>query len=197
MDALISKYLIVGLGNPGKKYADTRHNAGFMALDLFAKKHRIEFKKENKKYWHAWFSFKQVSVDLIKPNTFMNLSGEAVADYLKNHPIHLSNLIVICDDINLPFGTIRIRQKGSDGGQKGLRSIIQHLESESFPRLRIGIGNTFEDAAEYVLSRFKESEEKELQLVLENAVTAIESIIECGIENAMSRFNKNHLQRIE
>lgn len=192
-----SKYLIVGLGNPGKKYSLTRHNAGFMVLDLVAKKYKIDYQKVCRNYWQASFSHSYARIFLIKPDTFMNLSGLAVAEIVYVNSIDLSKLLVICDDINLPFGTIRIRPKGSDGGQKGLRSIIHHLESDCFPRLRIGIGNHFEDAANYVLSRFKKSEVINLRPVLNNAVDAVECFIENEIEKTMSRFNKNYLEEAE
>ncbi len=187
-------YLIVGLGNPGKKYSLTRHNAGFMVLDLMAQKYNSKYRKVNRNYWYASFSNGRENIFLVKPATYMNLSGIAVAECMRVFEIELSNLIVVCDDINLPFGTIRIRQKGSDGGQKGLRSIINHLESDSFPRLRIGIGNDFDDASDYVLSKFKISEADDLKIILNYAIEAIDTFIEHGIENAMSRYNKTYLE---
>jgi len=124
----------------------------------------------------------------------MNLSGLAVASGIRNYDVVLSNLLIICDDINLNFGTIRIRLKGSDGGQKGLRSIISKLETQDFPRLRIGIGNHFEDAAGYVLSPFSSAEEKELPLIIRIAVDTALSFVLNGIELTMSRFNRNYLE---
>jgi len=188
MDA---KFVIVGLGNPGKKYALTRHNVGFMVLDRIAKTASTTFKKASPLYWSATMTAGMDIVVLIKPATYMNLSGRAVAEYLNRHETRVSNLLVICDDINLPFGTLRIRFKGSDGGQKGLRSIIEHLGSDLFPRLRVGISHDFEDAAGYVLSQFSESETTHLPIILDHAVGAVQSFLEAGVESAMSRFNRN------
>ncbi|MFZ5518254.1 MAG: aminoacyl-tRNA hydrolase [Candidatus Zhuqueibacterota bacterium] len=190
MDA---KFVIVGLGNPGKKYAHTRHNIGFMVLDRIAGKASNTFEKSNRLYWSASYTHGLETVALVKPATFMNLSGQAVADYLTSQNAQVSQLLVICDDINLPFGTIRIRFKGSDGGQKGLRSIIEHLGTDNFPRLRIGISNDFEDAAEYVLSQFSDSEAAHLPIILSHAADAVQCFLENGIESAMSRFNRNYL----
>ncbi len=188
-------FLIVGLGNPGKEYSRTRHNLGFMVVDLLAEKYRLEFAKGKGPYYFTKLQIGGATVILVKPLTFMNLSGRAVAAALRDFDIEaLEKLLVICDDIDLPFGTIRLRRRGSDGGQKGLRSIIETLGTREFCRLRIGIGDHFRDAAEYVLSPFSKTEEKELPFILQFAVDAVISFVEKGIEWTMSRFNKNVLE---
>jgi len=187
-------YLIVGLGNPGKKYEATRHNIGFMILDSLAAKYKIFFKKIQNTFSIATFDCEGKIARLLKPITFMNLSGIAVAAGVQQYNIDLSNLLVICDDINLKFGTLRIRSKGSDGGQKGLRSIISLLGTEQFPRLRVGIGDHFIDAADYVLSPFQSAETKDVPSIINTAANAVESFVLNGIELTMSRFNKNYFE---
>jgi len=187
-------YLIVGLGNPGKKYRNTRHNIGFMVVDALAAKFQKSFRVFDDTFWKTTIEHNAGTAILMKPRTYMNLSGIAVALACGYFGVSVSNLLIICDDINLKFGTIRIRAKGSDGGQKGLRSIIAHLGTQEFPRLRIGIGDHFEDAVEHVLSPFNAGESKELPLIISTAAEAVESFMEHGIELTMSRFNKNYLE---
>jgi PTH1 family peptidyl-tRNA hydrolase len=189
-----SLFLIVGLGNPGKKYQSTRHNVGFMVVDFLAAQFKKSFDKSQDTYWATSFDYNKNKIILLKPATFMNLSGVAVAFGIKEYHIALSNLLIICDDINLKFGTIRFRSKGSDGGQKGLRSIIYNLETLNFSRLRIGIGNHFEDAAEYVLSPFNSAEKTKLSALIQIAADAALSFVLNGIEFTTSRFNRNYLE---
>jgi len=187
-------YIIVGLGNPGPEYQMTRHNAGYLALDLFAKQKKLTFKKGRGPYYISTFKLEKNSVVLVKPTTFMNLSGVAVREVIQYYKVEdLSKILIVLDDINLPFGTIRIRPSGSDGGQKGLRSVINLLGTQNIPRLRIGIGNNFSDAVKYVLSPFSKSEKEDLDIVLQWTVEAIESFIINGIDFTMSRFNKHVL----
>lgn len=185
-------HIIVGLGNPGKEYEKTRHNVGFMVVDELARQHALDFKKGRGKYLETSLRFGNRKTYLIKPLTFMNLSGEAVAAAVRFYKLEdLSHLLVICDDLNLPFGTIRLRSGGSDGGQKGLRSVIQMLGTQDFPRLRIGIGNNFSNAVEYVLSPFSRKEQEDLPLIIKWAADAVRSFVADGIEVTMSRFNRN------
>ena len=187
-------YLIAGLGNPGKKYHETRHNIGFMVVDFLADKFNKKFKKNVDTFRSAVFEYNGEEIILFKPKTYMNLSGIAVALGIRYYDIVLSNLLVICDDIDLKFGTIRIRAKGSDGGQKGLRSIISNLETKDFARLRIGVGDHFQDAAEYVLSPFSPEEKKDLPSIIQIAADATLSYILNGIELTMSRFNRTYFE---
>lgn len=187
-------YLIAGLGNPGKKYHETRHNIGFMVVDFLADKFNKKFKKNVDTFRSAVFEYNSEEIILLKPTTYMNLSGIAVALGIRYYDIVLSNLLVICDDIDLKFGTIRIRAKGSDGGQKGLRSIISNLETKDFARLRIGVGDHFQDAAEYVLSPFSPEEKKDLPSIIQIAADATLSYILNGIELTMSRFNRTYFE---
>jgi len=189
-----STFLIVGLGNPGNEYEKTRHNSGFMVVDCLATKYKISFNKLNNIYWITSFKYNRENIILMKPATFMNLSGIAVAAGIKHYNIILSNLLIVCDDINLPFGTLRIRSKGSDGGQKGLRSIISSLGTQNVPRLRIGIGNHFDDAVDYVLLSFSKKELKNLPIIINQAANAVECFVVNGIELTMSRFNSNYLE---
>jgi len=189
-----SPYLIVGLGNPGKEYQETRHNIGFMVVDFLAAKFNKSFKKIQDTFWTLSFDCDKKKISLLKPATFMNLSGIAVISGIKQYDVVLSNFLVICDDINLKFGTLRIRSKGSDGGQKGLRSIISNVGTPDFPRLRIGIGDYFDNASAYVLSPFNSAEKKELPSIIQIAADAVESFVLNGIELTMSRFNRNYLE---
>lgn len=192
-----SPFLIVGLGNPGKKYSKTRHNSGFMVADHLAAQFDKSFTTFKNLYRVTSFDLQEQRIILMKPATFMNLSGLAVAAGIGRYGIALSNVLVICDDLNLKFGVIRLRANGSDGGQKGLRSIISALGTQDFPRLRIGIDNQSEDAVEYVLSPFNKNEREYLPDIIQWAAEAVESFVLNGMETTMSRFNKNYLSRLE
>lgn len=185
------KYLIAGLGNPGIKYEQTRHNIGFMILDAWAKASNIFFSTE--RYAQvAEFSYKTRRIILVKPSTFMNLSGNAVRYWLQKEHVSLENLMVVVDDVALPFGTIRIRAKGSNGGHNGLAHIDESLQTNEYARLRFGIGNNYAKGqqANYVLSPFTEEEQKLLPLYIERGIKALETFVSVGIERCMNEFNK-------
>ncbi|MCL5962032.1 MAG: aminoacyl-tRNA hydrolase [Chloroflexi bacterium] len=190
MEEEVVDKLIVGLGNPGGKYARTRHNVGFMSADAIA--HRFSFPS-----WRRLFKA-QVSegtvagkrVVLAKPQTFMNLSGEAVRSLLGWYKLDPRHLLAIYDDMDLPLGTIRIRERGSAGGHKGVQSIIQWTKTQEFPRLRIGIARPGrEGAADYVLSTFAPDEKPVIEDVISRCVEAVETILSEGIATAMNRYN--------
>lgn len=182
--------LVVGLGNPGSKYEKTRHNIGFEVVDRiaaggsgvsFGRKHEGLFAETEINHHRIW---------LLKPETFMNLSGRSVARALKFLEGDLANLLVVCDDLNLPLGKLRIRKSGSDGGQKGLRDITAHLGGDQYARLRIGIGDPGErDAADFVLSRFRPAELPVIEDALILATQAVAVWVTQGIDAAMNRFN--------
>lgn len=188
-------YIIIGLGNPGSEYQNTRHNVGFMALDTLARRFRLKFKRNRNIYQSVTVNLDNREVVFVKPLTFMNRSGIAVKAVLQKYEVSdLSRILIVCDDFNLPFGTLRLRPAGSHGGQKGLQSIISTLGTQEFPRLRIGIGDDFTDAAEYVLSPFRKDEREDLPVILNWAADAIESFVANGIEFTMSKYNRNYLE---
>ena len=186
-----SSSLIVGLGNPGEKYKLTRHNIGFMVVDQIAKKFNCSFKRRFK-YSITTFGCFQKKIILIKPTTYMNLSGKAVNKAIRKYNITLSNLLIISDDLNLPLGKIRLRTSGSAGGQKGLKSIIECLNTEKFPRLRVGIAgeNKISDIVEYVLSPFNKNESTQVEQVVNEGMFCVNHLIEYGISSAMNMFNR-------
>lgn len=183
--------LIVGLGNPGREYEGSRHNIGFETVDLLAERNQIPVRHwlHRALYGRGWV--KGVECLLAKPQTFMNASGEAVARLLFYYRIPLSELLVICDDLALDLGRIRLRRKGSDGGHKGLASIINHLHTSEFARLRIGIGQPPAElgAVDYVLGRFTSQERPIADQAIAKACEAVEVMIQDGIESAMNQFN--------
>lgn len=184
-------YLIAGLGNPGKQYTSTRHNIGFSAIDCISQKHNIDVSKTKYKGIIGEGTIAGEKVILLKPQTFMNLSGESVREAATFHKIPPENVIIIHDDISLPAGTLRIREKGSAGGHNGLKSIIAHLNSQDFPRMKIGVGapQPDKDLADYVLGRFSKEEEKILSEVLDRVCDAVSEYIKNGAKSAMSRYN--------
>jgi PTH1 family peptidyl-tRNA hydrolase len=183
-------FLIVGLGNPGRKYARTRHNVGYRVADEFCRRNRIRM-------WRTRFDSKfgagTVSAErcaVIKPKTYMNRSGYAVAAAAEKLDIVPDRIIVLSDDIDLPVGRIRVRRSGSSGGHKGLESIISELATEAFPRIRIGVGESGDlDPAEFVLSPFQAEEEEIVTGAVTDAAKAVEVIIAVGIDRAMAEFN--------
>jgi len=186
----MDKFLICGLGNPGDEYAGTRHNTGFMVLDAFAKASNIHF--EDKRYgFVAQTSIRGRKVFLLKPTTFMNLSGNAVRYWLDKENIDQSRLLVISDDVALPLGAFRLRKSGSNGGHNGLGHIIQ-LIGENFARLRVGIGNTYPRGGQidWVLGHYSEEDMKTLQPTLELGGEIIESFVLQGIDATMNQYNK-------
>ena len=184
------KYLIVGLGNIGAKYHDTRHNIGFNILDTMVKRNNLSFSFEK----HAevsQFRFKGRRLCLIKPNTFMNLSGKAVSYWKQKIKVNNDNILIITDDISLPLGSIRLRKKGSSGGHNGLKHISMTLGDENYSRLRFGVGANFIKGkqVEYVLSPFSDSEKKELPERIDLAIKVIENFSTLGVERTMNLFN--------
>jgi PTH1 family peptidyl-tRNA hydrolase len=182
--------LVVGLGNPGSKYEGTRHNIGFEAVDrLAAGGSGAKFsRKFDGLVAETEIDFHRVL--LLKPETFMNLSGRSVAQAARFYKIEAADLLVICDDLSLPLGKLRLRAGGSDGGQKGLRDITSHLGTEMYPRLRIGIGERgMMDASDFVLSRFRSSERPVIDEALIDATQAVAVWVAKGLEAAMNRFN--------
>ena len=186
----MDKYLIVGLGNPGDEYAGTRHNTGFMVLDAFAKASNIVF--EDKRYgFVAETSLKGRKVFLLKPTTFMNLSGNAVRYWLNKENIEQSRLLVISDDVAIPVGQFRLKANGSNGGHNGLGH-IQQLIGQQYARLRMGVGNDYPRGAQidWVLGRYSEEELKALQPSIDTAVEIVKSFVLAGIDVTMNQFNK-------
>ncbi|MDR1958834.1 MAG: aminoacyl-tRNA hydrolase [Planctomycetaceae bacterium] len=184
--------LLVGLGNPGREYQGTRHNMGYMVLaELYAK---YGGQTKPKQRFHGELMEIQVAgemVLLLSPTTFMNRSGLSVQEAVRFYKTALTELLVICDDLNLPFGQFRLRTGGSSGGQKGLQDIIQKLASEEFCRARIGIGRPVSDVdvSDYVLSRFKPEERKKLPDLIVDAASAVECWVKNGPQETMNRFN--------
>ena len=186
------EFLVVGLGNPGNKYTYTRHNSGFLCLDMLSQK--LNFRIDRLK-------FKSLICDtkinghrciVMKPQTFMNNSGEAIRECANFYKIKPENIIVIYDDISLDVGKLRIRRKGTDGGHNGIKSIIYHLNSDQFPRIKVGCGKKPHpdyDLADWVLSEFKKDEQKALEPALENACKAIELLLDNQIDKAMNLYN--------
>jgi len=186
----MDKYLIVGLGNPGSEYAGTRHNAGYMVLDAFAKASNISF--DDRRYGYlAETSIKGRKVFLLKPTTYMNLSGNAVRYWLTKENIDLSRLLVVSDEVALPLGQFRLKANGSNGGHNGLGH-IQQLIGQQFARLRMGIGNDFPHGmqVQWVLGRFDEEELKTFQLTINTAVEIIRSFVLAGINITMNQYNE-------
>ncbi len=185
------KYLIVGLGNIGSEYQNTRHNIGFRILDALASASNISFK--DKRYGLvAEYKFKGRTLILLKPTTYMNRSGLAVNYWLNNSKLELSNMLVLVDDLALPFGTIRIRPKGGTGGHNGLESINQVLGSSDYVRVRFGIGDNFSrgQQSDYVLGEWNTTEEKELPFLIDHCSQIIQSFSTIGTELTMTQFNK-------
>ncbi len=183
------KYLIAGLGNIGSDYAQTRHNIGFMVLDAFAKASNAVF--EDKRYgFVAEMRLRNKSLLLLKPSTFMNLSGNAIRYWLQKEKIETENLLVVVDDLALPFGTLRLKSKGSDAGHNGLKH-IQELIGQNYPRLRFGIGNDFPRGAQvnYVLEEFSDEEKQKLPERIETAADIIRSFCLAGINTTMNQYN--------
>ncbi len=184
-------FLIVGLGNPGDEYAYTRHNLGFLLVDKLAADAGATVKRRECRSLVGSAMIEGQRVKLVKPQTFMNLSGEAVSCLTSKHEIENSSLMVISDDLALPFGTIRLRERGSAGGHNGLKSIIASLQTNEFIRLRIGIQpeHPVSDAKKFVLSEFSRAEKSAVDELLDRSAQALRSIIRDGIARAMSLFN--------
>ncbi|MBC7438558.1 MAG: aminoacyl-tRNA hydrolase [Flavobacterium sp.] len=186
----MNKFLIVGLGNIGAEYANTRHNIGFKILDYFVRKEQFSF-QDLKHGAVANFKFKGKTFIFLKPNTYMNLSGKAVKFWMDKENISKENILVIADDLNLAFGTIRIRTKGSDGGHNGLKNINFTLNSQEYPRFRFGISDEFKKGQQikYVLGEWSDEEKNQLEERLSLASEIIKSFGSAGLENTMTGFN--------
>lgn len=185
-------HLIVGLGNPGAKYDNTRHNVGFTAVDRICEMRGCDCKRLKFRALTGETAVGGARVLLMKPQTYMNLSGEAVSEASAFYKIPPENVIVIVDDVNLDVGRMRIRCSGSAGGHNGLKSIIAHLDSENFPRVRVGVGkkpNPEYDLADWVLGKFSESDREKLSACYENALGAAELLIQNKVDEAMSKYN--------
>ncbi len=184
-------HMIVGLGNPGKQYEFTRHNAGFLCLDYLAAKYDIKVNKIKFKSLVGEGNIKGEKVILLKPTTFMNLSGEAVVQAAGFYKIDVSDIIVVYDDISLPLGSLRIREKGSAGSHNGMKNIIYLLGKDNFPRIRLGVGaNGDRDLADYVLGKFSKEELKDFSASVEDAAEAISYMLKGETQKAMNLYNK-------
>jgi len=183
-------YLVVGLGNIGAEYASTRHNMGFMVLDAWAQASNLLF--ETRRYGSvAECSYKGRKFILLKPSTYMNLSGNAVRYWMHKMNIPTERVIIICDDLNLPFGTVRMRMQGSDGGHNGLKDIEDALGTQQYARIRIGIGNNFRQGGQidFVLGEMSEEQQKTVQELSVRIVSGIETFVTAGPERAMNLLN--------
>ncbi|MFR8171692.1 MAG: aminoacyl-tRNA hydrolase [Marvinbryantia sp.] len=186
-------YIIAGLGNPGRQYAHTRHNVGFDAIDVLAEKYNIKVENAKGRALTGSGRIEGQSVLLVKPLTYMNLSGESIRALTDFYKIdETSQLIVIYDDISLPPGQLRIREKGSAGGHNGIKSIISHLGGQEFLRIKVGVGEKPAgwDLADYVLSRFAEDDRKKVEEALERAADAAVCLMTDGVEAAMNEYNR-------
>ena len=189
-EELMKKFLIVGLGNIGEKYNDTRHNIGFNILDEIASKQKVIFESQ-KLGSITKFRFKGRTFILLKPSTFMNLSGKSVKYWMTKENIPVENLLIICDDLNLNFGSIRIKAKGSDGGHNGLKDINAVLQTQQYARFRFGVGSEFSKGrqSDFVLGKWSDEEYKLLPERLEKALQIVKSFGTAGLNNTMNTFN--------
>ncbi len=189
--------LITGLGNPGRNYELTRHNIGFIVLDYVAYKLNLKFTPGKGQWYETYGNIEDTEFYLIKPTTYMNNSGIAVEEFLTNNEISPNNLLVVYDDFQLPLGTIRLRTKGSDGGHNGISSVIYHLNTMDFPRMRIGIGKDEtiikDEYIDFVLTQFDKDEKEKIKTLLPNYYNCILSYINEDIMETMNKFNRNFL----
>lgn len=182
-------FLIVGLGNPGKEYEDTRHNIGFKVVDNIAKEYNIQINRQKFKGIYGEGFINGEKVILLKPTTYMNLSGESVREVVNFYNIENDEILIIYDDISLDVGKLRIREKGSAGGHNGIKSIIAHLGSEVFSRIKIGVGQPNSDLVKHVLGKFSKEEMITLDESIEAATNATAEIIKNDVKTAMNQFN--------
>jgi PTH1 family peptidyl-tRNA hydrolase len=202
-------YLIVGLGNPGARYHNTRHNAGFFVIDKLAEFFKIESFEFEDNYLYAVIDYEAADnivkqIVLMKPLTYMNQSGKAVKEFYNKYEISRENILIVYDDVNLDLGVLRVRPNGSDGGQNGIKSIIFEMETDEIPRLRFGVreGEDFEklraeegfSLADYVLSPFVENDPEALEKTVDRAKDAVLSFINAGINETMNLYNRNVLE---
>lgn len=184
-------YAVIGLGNPGRKYDDTRHNIGFAVIDELCARHSVKLNKIKFKSVYDEVFLDREKILLVKPQTYMNNSGQTVRELKDFYKLDSENIIVIYDDIDIEFADIRLKAKGSAGTHNGMKSIIQHIQSDAFPRVKIGIGKKSAemDLADFVLSRFSKSESIDIEIAVKYAADAVEDIIANGIEHAMNEYN--------
>ena len=187
----MKKFLIVGLGNIGEKYVDTRHNIGFKALDYFAKEEDVSFNTQ-KLGDVATYKFKGRTFVLLKPSTYMNLSGKSVKYWMTKEKIPLENILIVCDDLNIPYGSLRLKPKGSAGGHNGLKDINDKLNTQQYARLRFGVGNSFSKGrqVDYVLGKWNKDELSKLPELLDKITKTIKSFGLIGVSKTMNNFNK-------
>ena len=185
--------VVVGLGNPGTRYAGTRHNVGFLCVDELAHRYRVQFTGSRCRSYTADVRIHEKRVILAKPRTYMNLAGAAVQCFVRKEGLSPGNLVVVYDDMDLPAGKVRIRPGGSHGGHNGMRSIIEAIGTQEFPRVRVGIGRPAGEAAKdeigYVLGRFRREEEDAIGQAIERVSDAVDCILSEGVDIAMNRFN--------
>ena len=185
-------WLLVGLGNPGNQYAATRHNMGFMALDRLADREGFRFNKLRFRAWTGQWKVGDRQVLVMKPQTYMNLSGESVGEAARFYKVPADHVLVISDDVSLPVGKLRIRKSGSAGGHNGLKNIIQHLGTDAFPRIKVGVGmpdHPDHEMIDWVIGKPQGEEAKTLRAALDRAADAALSVIDEGPDRAMNRFN--------
>lgn len=189
-------YLIVGLGNPGREYHESRHNIGFMVVDCLCSRMDIPINRLQSKALTGTGKWAGRKIILAKPQTYMNLSGQAAAQLLRFYKVPVENLLVIHDDLDLPLGTLRMRPYGGAGGQKGLASIIESLGTQQFARLRVGIGRPpgRMSPADYVLQSFSKADQETLPIILQRAADAAQAFVTEGLQQAMNRFNGSSLE---
>ena len=185
-------FLVAGLGNPGEKYANTPHNLGFLTVDRLAGQHGIRVTRKDSKALIGMGEIDGREVMLAKPQTFMNLSGTSLAPLMEKHGIELGQLLIVYDELDLPWGTLRIKPKGSAAGHNGMKSAIQSLKTSEIARVRLGIhpGHLIKDGADFVLAPFKRSQTKELDDFIGLAADAVRSVIAEGVEKSMTKFNR-------
>ncbi|MFO7173093.1 MAG: aminoacyl-tRNA hydrolase [Bacillota bacterium] len=188
----MATWIVAGLGNPGERYAYTRHNTGFMVVDTYARKQGLAVSKSGHQALYAELRVGEHRVVLLKPQTYMNLSGQSVAAAARWYKVEPQQVLVIYDDLDLPLGTLRLRLKGSSGGHNGVRSIIEHLGTEEFPRIRVGIGRPAagESVVDWVLSPFTEEEKPVIAAAVERAAEALDTALRLGFVAAMNRYNR-------
>ncbi|MBE6062564.1 MAG: aminoacyl-tRNA hydrolase [Clostridium butyricum] len=182
-------FLIVGLGNPGLQYENTRHNIGFKVIDNIAKEYNIEINRQKFKGIYGEGFINNEKVILLKPSTYMNLSGESIREVVDFYKLTCEQIVVIYDDISLDVGRLRIREKGSAGGHNGIKSIISHLGTDVFPRIKVGVGQPNVDLVNYVLGKFTDKEMEVLSESIDASTKAVSEIIKENIKTAMNKFN--------
>jgi PTH1 family peptidyl-tRNA hydrolase len=185
-------YLVVGLGNPGEEYAGTPHNLGFRVIDLLAERHSIGVNRKDSKALTGVGEIEGKAVMLVKPQTFMNLSGTSVAPLMEKHSLTPADLILVYDELDLPWGELRIKPRGSAAGHKGPTSVIASLGTQEFVRVRLGInpGHEIREGAEYLLAPIKRSQQKETEELVGRGADAVASLIAEGVEKSMTKFNR-------